>query len=202
MGRNKGGDIETRGEGGRETDTERETGREREGGTGKETETETERETQRETDENKQWEGETERDWETEIHTHRDRGRETWGDRGRDREKRRTRGTEWSRPACTQAVAWPQHKATNTQAAHFLGQKSDDFIGVPHPHLPTDQFLKDTAILLMPQVETEAQRGAGGWLRSPSLGLLASALTLPPSAPRTLEVAACRGQDRAGKGTP
>ena len=113
-----------------------------------------------------------------------------------------TRGTEWSWPACTQAVAWPQHKATNTQAAHFLGQKSDDFIGVPHPHLPTDQFLKDTAILLMPQVETEAQRGAGGWLRSPSLGLLASALTLPPSAPRTLEVAACRGQDRAGKGTP
>lgn len=57
-------------------------------------------------------------------------------------------------------------------------------MGVPYPHLPIDQFLKDTAILLMPQVETEAQRGAGGWPRSPSLGLLASALTLhalPPA---------------------
>lgn len=75
-------------------------------------------------------------------------------------------------------------------------------MGVPYPHLPIDQFLKDTAILLMPQVETEAQRGAGGWPRSPSLGLLASALTLPRSAPHTLEAAAGRGQDRADEGTP
>ena len=84
----------------------------------------------------------------------------------------------------------------------FLGQKSDDFMGAPHPHLPVEQFLEDTAILLTPQAETEAQRGEGDWPRSPSLGLLASALTLPHAAPRTLEAAAGRGRDRADEGTP
>lgn len=121
--------------------------------------------------------GEAERG-ETETHAHRDRERqgETEGNGEPEALERQL--------SLAPGLSMAQHKATDTGAT-FLGQKEDDFMGGPSPPPPRRPVPGVTLYLLTPQAETEAQRGEGDWLRSPSLAWLASAPHFPHAAPCT-----------------